>query len=233
MDLLLASHTDAGVATLTLNRPEKRNALSIELREELAAALAAIADDVDARCTVITGAGPAFCGGMDITQFGGDRAHRERLLAANEACFAALIDHPVPLIAAVNGPALGGGFALAALCDLRLAGRSASFGFPEVGRGIPASLGAAMAALPPAAARDLVLTGRLIDAAEALRIGLVGKVVDDDARALAAGEKAAAIAALPPGGIRTALGWMRHDPAAHWREQLAREEALLRETLLG
>jgi enoyl-CoA hydratase/carnithine racemase len=232
MDDLLAEHAD-GVATLTLNRPAKRNALSIELREALANALSAIAADGHARCTVLTGAGSAFCGGMDVTQFGGDRPHRLRLLAANEACFAALIDHPVPLIAAVNGPALGGGLALAALCDLRIAARSATFGFPEVRRGIPASLGAALAALPPAAARDLVLTGRIVDAGEALRLGLVSQVVGDAELPAVVAERAGAIAALPPRGVRTAVGWARHEPAPGWREQLAREEALLRETLLG
>jgi enoyl-CoA hydratase len=233
MDDLLAEHAADGVATLTLNRPDKRNALSIELREALANALAAIAADENARCTVLTGAGSAFCGGMDVTQFGGDRAHRERLLAANDTCFAALLDHPVPLVAAVNGPAMGGGFALAAFCDVRIAGRSAAFGFPEVRRGIPASLGAAMAALPPAAARDLVLTGRVIDAGEALRLGLVSEVVDDAQLGAVAAGRAAAIAALPPRGIRTAVRWMRPEPAADWRAQLAREEALLRQTLLG
>ena len=145
---LLVERAAEGVATLTLNRPEKRNALSIELREALAEALTSTAGDEQARCTVLTGAGSVFCAGMDVTQFGGDEKHRGRLLAANEACFAALLDHPVPLLAAVNGPALGGGFALAAFCDVRVAAASAAFGFPEVRRGIPASLGAALAALP-------------------------------------------------------------------------------------
>jgi enoyl-CoA hydratase/carnithine racemase len=230
---LLVVRGAGGVATLTLNRPEKRNALSIELREGLASALGEIAADDDARCTVLTGAGPAFCAGMDVTQFGGDEAHKRRLLAANEACFAALLDHPVPLLAAVNGPALGGGFALAAVCDVRVAARSAAFGFPEVRRGIPASLGAAMAALPTGLARELVVTGRVLDAGEALRAGLVADVVEDERLAEVAAERAAAIAVLPPRGIRTSVGWMRRDPAPSWREQLAREEALLRSTLLG
>jgi enoyl-CoA hydratase/carnithine racemase len=128
---------------------------------------------------------------------------------------------------------MGGGFALAALCDVRIAAASASFGFPEVRRGIPASLGAAMAALPPAAARDLVLTGRTIDAGEALRLGLVAEVVDDAHLPEVAAERAGAIAALPPRGLRTAVGWLRREPAGDWRAQLAREEALLRSTLLG
>jgi enoyl-CoA hydratase/carnithine racemase len=174
-----------------------------------------------------------FCAGMDVTQFGGDEAHRRRLLAANEACFAALVDHPVPLLAAVNGPALGGGFALAAVCDVRVAASSAAFGFPEVRRGIPASLGAALAALPAPLARELVVSGRVLDAGEALRCGLVREVVEVADLASVAAARAAEIAALPPRGVRTAVAWARHDPAPSWREQLAREEALLRETLLG
>jgi enoyl-CoA hydratase/carnithine racemase len=227
--VLQVSRPSRAVAVLTLDRPEKRNALSIELRAALAEALHAVGADESARCTVLTGAGPAFCAGMDVTQFGGDRAHRERLLAVNEECFDALLEHPVPLVAAVNGPALGGGLALAALCDLRVAAPAAAFGFPEVTRGIPASLGAALAALPPAAARDLVLTGRIVGADEALRLGLVSAVADD-VLALAL-ERAAAIAALPPRGVRTAVAWARHEPL-DWRAQLRREADLLRTTLL-
>lgn len=220
-----------GVCTLTLDRPAVHNALSIELREALAQALVAAARDERARCTVITGAGSSFCAGMDTTQFGGDADHRRRLLAANDACFAALLAHPLPLVAAVNGPALGGGLAIACLCDLRLASPSATFGFPETRRGIPPSLGAALAALPPAVARDLALTGRIIDAPEALAVGLVS-AVHDDVLALAH-ERAAAIAAIPPRATSTTVRWARLEPAPDWRAQLARETALLHEVVGG
>ena len=87
---------------------------------------------------------------MDVTQFGGDRAHKERLVETSVACFRAVGNCAKPVVAAVNGPALAGGFALALLCDLRLAAEEASFGFPELPRGIPPSYAAARAALPAA-----------------------------------------------------------------------------------
>lgn len=218
-----------GVTTLTLRRPERHNALSIELREALSDALAAIARDAQARCTIVTGAGASFCSGMDHTEFGGDAAHRRRLLEVNEAFFAALLDHPLPLVAAVNGAALGGGFALAALCDLRIAAPGARFGFPEARRGIPPSLGSALRVLPAPVAYDLALTGGTLDAERARELGLVSAVTDADALLGAAGECAAQIAAIPARATRTSVAWMRRGP---WREQLERESALLRATLL-
>jgi enoyl-CoA hydratase/carnithine racemase len=113
---------------LCLNRPEKRNALSIELRELLMLELGALAADGEVRCAVLTGAGTAFCSGMDRNEFGGDRAHRGRPVAASLGAFAAVGTFAKPLIAAPNGPALAGGFALALLCDLRIAGPEATVG---------------------------------------------------------------------------------------------------------
>jgi enoyl-CoA hydratase/carnithine racemase len=161
-----------GVALLRLNRPEKRNALSIELRELLVEAMGALAADDHVRCAVLTGAGPAFCSGMDRGEFGGDRAHRERLVAASVDAFAAVGTFPKPLIGTLNGPALAGGFALALLCDLRLAAPETTVGFPEAARlGIPPAYAAARAALPAALARELCLTGAVLDADAALRRG--------------------------------------------------------------
>jgi enoyl-CoA hydratase len=210
-----------GVALLTLDRPEKRNALSIELRLALAEALS----DTDARVVVITGAPPAFCAGMDVTQFGGERDHRERLLAANDRFFEALLGCPAALVAAVNGAALGGGFAVALLCDVRFAGPDAVFGFPEVQRGVPASLGSALAALAPGLARDLCVTGRLVNAREAVSLGMARKGPLEDALACAR-----EIAELPESAVGRGVTWGRQGP---WREQLERERELLRSTLLG
>jgi enoyl-CoA hydratase len=218
-----------GVTILTLARPERHNALSIELRAALTDALAAIARDADARCTIVTGAGSSFCSGMDHTEFGGDAAHRRRLLEVNEDFFTALLDHPLPLVAAVNGPALGGGFALAALCDLRVAAPTAEFGFPEARRGIPPSLGSALRVLPPAVAHDLALTGRSLNAAQAAALGLAGAVVEARDLLDVARERAAEIAAIPASATRTSVAWIRQGA---WREQLDREAALLRATLL-
>src|SRR4051812_11062123 len=109
---LSVAHMD-GVARLTLQRPDQRNALSIELRSALAEALNTIGHDETIRCALITGAGDAFCSGMDISEFGGDRPHRERLVRTSVALFRAVGGFPKPLVAAVNGPAIAGGFALA------------------------------------------------------------------------------------------------------------------------
>jgi enoyl-CoA hydratase len=221
-----------GVALVTLDRPEKRNALSIGLRAEAADALVRLGAAEDVRCTVITGAPPAFSSGMDFTEFGGPREQRERLLVANEAFFGAVLEHPVPLVAAVNGAALAGGFALALLCDVRVAAVSAVMGFPELGRGIPPSLGAAMRVLPPGVAREICLTGRVLSAAEALELGVVSAVVDDEAVVEEAVALATGIASRDPRAIATVVAWTRA-PVADWRQQLDRERALLRSSLLG
>ena len=228
---MLAVSSEDQVGTLTLARPEKRNALSIELREAIASALGKLVEG-GGRCTVITGAPPVFCAGMDVTQFGGPPEQRVRLLAATEAWVGALVEHPVPLIAAVNGAALGGGFAMALLADIRIAGESARFGFPEIKRGIPPSLGAALSSLAPAVARDLCLSGREIDAAEALRLGVVSEVVPDEQLASVAQDRACAIAALPERGVRQILEWTRRGESSEWRHQLAREAELLRRVVL-
>src|SRR5213593_2862108 len=107
-ELVLTACTN-GVATVTLNRPEKRNALSIELRLALADAFDRVGADGDVSVVVVTGAGTAFCAGMDRSQFGGDDANRNALYTSTTGLFEALARVPVPVIAAVNGPALGGG----------------------------------------------------------------------------------------------------------------------------
>lgn len=125
-------------------------------------------EDPDVRVTVVTGAPPAFCAGMDVDEFGSGAP----LAHSTEAMVDALLAHPKPLVADVNGTALGGGFALALLCDIRVVRPEASFGFPEVERGIPASYGAAATALPPGLAAELCLTGRTVDYREAISLGI-------------------------------------------------------------
>src|SRR4051812_22169422 len=218
-----------GVARVTLDRPEKRNALSIELRVELADALAAEAADPAVRSLVLTGAGSAFCAGMDVTQFGGDRAHKEELVETSERLFEILARLPVPVVAAVNGPAVAGGFALALLCDVRVAAPAATFGFPEVGRHIPPPYAAAAAALPPALARRLCLTGEVVGAARALELGIVSEVSDDlQPRAV---ELAGAIAASP--AARETKRRILHAGETTWLRGLADEGRVFREALLG
>jgi enoyl-CoA hydratase len=220
-----------GVALLTLNRPDKRNALSIELRELLISVLAALEADDDVRCAVLTGAGTVFCSGMDRDEFGGDRAHRERLVDASIGAFTAVGTFAKPLIAALNGPAVAGGFALALLCDLRLAAPEAQVGFPEAARlGIPPAYAAARAALPAPLARELCLTGAVLNAKQALKRGVVSEVVYPvRKRAL---KLAGEMAAQPPSATFATKRRILVEREAVWGPLFAEEVRALRETLL-
>jgi len=170
-------------AVLSLNRPDKRNALSRDLIAALADAVARAADDAAVRCVVLTGNGPAFCAGMDLDELRGslgnaaDGAWEDA--AKLSALYEAIYRLPKPTVAAVNGAAVAGGAGLAAVCDLALAVPAARFGYPEVRRGLVAAmvLPHLLRHVGERAARWLLLTGELIDAAEAYRIGLVNAVV--------------------------------------------------------
>ena len=230
-DLLSIERRDQ-VAVVTLRRPEKRNALSIELRRELADAFGALCSDEAVGCIVLTGSGSAFCSGMDTDQFGGDRANRESLVETTTLAFQAVGECQRPVVAAVNGPALAGGFALALLCDLRVASRRATCGYPELPRGIPPSYAAARAMLPATVAQELCLTGRIVDAVEAQRMGIVRELADGDVlpRALELAER---IAGLPRQAIletkRRTLLERRH----LWGFLFDEEERVFRRALLG
>ncbi|HKZ52508.1 MAG TPA: enoyl-CoA hydratase-related protein [Candidatus Acidoferrales bacterium] len=168
------------IATLTVNRPEVRNALSKETVEEMHAALRTLAARDDVGVLILTGAGEkAFVAGADIREIR-ERGKREALEAINQELFMAVENFPFPVIAAVGGYALGGGFELALACDLRVAAEEACFGFPETGLGIIPAAGGTQR-LPRhigwGKAKELVLTGEIIDAREAERLGLVSKVV--------------------------------------------------------
>jgi enoyl-CoA hydratase/carnithine racemase len=218
--ILLREDVGDGVVVLTLNRPEKRNALSFELRDALADEL-----ERDAGAFVVTGAGSAFCAGMDVTQFGGDAANRRRIVDTSTRLFRALALCPAPVAAFVNGPALAGGFALALYCDLRVAAPDATFGFVEVARGIPASYAAARASLPEGVARELCLTGRVLGAAEAQRLGVARSGTLDDA-------VAAAGAAATPAGRETKARVLRAGRTT-WLPLLEDEERALRAAVLN
>ena len=220
---------DDGVALVVLDRPHKRNALSLELRTALADAFDAVVAAEGMGALVLTGAGPAFCSGMDVTQFGGDRAHKERIVTTSVRLFESVARCPLPTVAAVNGPALAGGFALALLCDLRVAAPEASFGFPELGRHIPPSYAAAAAALPEAVARELCLTGRMIDANEALALGVVSKVGGLELALATAAE----IARAPVAATREVKRRILLGGEATWQALLREEERALRSALLG
>ena len=229
---LLSIERRGDVAVLTLCRPEKRNALSIELRVELADAFAALSDDDGIGCVVLTGAGCAFCSGMDTDQFGGDRTNRERLVETSTLAFQAVSDCKRPVVAAVNGPALAGGFALALLCDLRLASAKASFGYPELPRGIPPSYAAARAVLPATVAQELCLTGRIVQAQEAQRMGIVREVTAGEVlpRAIDLAER---VAGLPRQAILETKRRTRLERTHLWGFLFDEEERVFRRALLG
>ncbi len=229
---LLSLERQEDVAVVTLQRPEKRNALSIDLRVELTDAFSALGDDEDVGSVMLTGAGPAFCSGMDVTQFGGDRAHRERLVETSISCFRAIAGCQKPVVAAVNGPALAGGFAIALLCDLRLASEEATFGFPELPRGIPPSYAAARAALPAAVAAELTLTGRTLDAFTALKMGVVGAVHPTGELIPRSLELAGRIAAGPRGALAATKRRILLDRQRSFGHLFEEEERALREALL-
>jgi enoyl-CoA hydratase/carnithine racemase len=163
------------VARLTLNRPEKKNALSIQLRDEMSDALDALADDAAVKAVVVTGAGDVFSAGFDLKEF--EQPERaDELWKSSDRWHATLLRFPLPLVAAVNGPALAGGFDLAVMCDIRVAADTARFAHPEITFG-DVVFGPLHDLVGGAVARDLCFTGRVIEAPEAKELGLVSSVV--------------------------------------------------------
>lgn len=174
---------DGGVAIVTVNRPDKRNALNATVRTELIAVLDFLRGQDNARVLVITGAGDkAFIAGADIDEFAERTPVEQRGIMCQRTVFADLADFSKPTIAMINGFALGGGCEIALACDLRIAGKSARLGQPEIKLGIIPG-GGGTQRLPrligTGRALRMILTGEMIDADEAARIGLVDITVDD------------------------------------------------------
>lgn len=176
-EILVVDRRDK-VAVVTLNRPEKRNALSIALRNEIDQCLRELEADDGVSAVVVTGTGPAFCAGFDTTEFAADKI--QAVEESSNRYHRRLVQFGKPLVAAVNGPALGGGLDLAVLCDVRVAAEGAAFAHPEIKFGAPVLFGPLREIIGGGLARELCLTGRRIDSQEALRIGLVNKVVPAD-----------------------------------------------------
>jgi methylglutaconyl-CoA hydratase len=197
----------AGVATITLCRPEKRNAISFELLEELLAAL----DDVErstANVLILTGEGKAFCAGLDLEELRSllGKTHQENVEDTTRIAriFRRLYDFPKPTIAAVNGAAVGGGVGIATMSDFTLAVPEARFGYTEVRIGfMPAIVSSILVwQVGHKAARDLLLSGRLFDAAEAQRLGLVNEIVAPEKLMDRARELAAQLLENSPAAVR-------------------------------
>jgi methylglutaconyl-CoA hydratase len=172
----------SSIATITLNRPEKRNAISYELIDDLLAALDDVAES-SALVLILTGTGKAFCSGMDLDNLKAlvGRSPEQNLKDSETMArlFRSLYDFPRPTIAAVNGAAVAGGCGLATLCDFTLAVPEAKFGYTEVKIGfVPAIVSTfLLRQVGEKHARDLMLTGRILGADEALRIGLISEIV--------------------------------------------------------
>ena len=227
-----------GVATITLNRPDKRNAISYELIDDLLSALKRAAES-SAQVVILTGAGKAFCAGMDLEnlqQLTG-RTHEQNLKDSETmgALFRTLYDFPKPTIAAVNGAAVAGGTGLATLCDFTLAVPEAKFGYTEVRIGfVPAIVsGFLITNIGEKRARDLLLTGRIFSAQEAHTLGLVNEIVAPEQLLVRANELAAQLMENSPASLRATKGLLSSFAREEMdrRVQLAvRENAAIRQT---
>ncbi len=199
--------TKGGVAVLTIDRPEARNAIDRETIAEIRGALATLRGDAALRTLIVTGAGDkVFVSGADVRTLMA-RSTKDVLDAGNNRLFREIEELPFPVIAAVNGFALGGGLELALACDIRIASSTAQMGLPETGLGILPGAGGTTR-LPRIVglgiAKEMVLTGRILDAEEALRVGLVNRVAAPADLMTAARDVAAAIAKRAPVAVRLA-----------------------------
>ena len=222
---------DSGIATITLNRPDRRNAISFELIDDLLRALQEV-EASDARVLIVTGAGKAFSSGMDLdnlkTLIG--RSPEENLKDSDTMVrlFRALYEFPKVTIAAVNGAAIAGGTGLALLCDFTLAVPEAKFGYTEVRIGfVPAIVSTfLLRQVGEKQARDLLLTGRIIGAEEAARMGLINEIVAPENLMMRARELAALLMENSPTSLRATKKLLND----HARAELdSRIEAAVRE----
>jgi len=202
-----------GIATLTLNRPDRLNALGGTLRDDLFDAVTRSAADPEVRVMVVTGAGKGFCSGGDVKAMGEAKAGQrerpliEKIAPSRDRTLLAMREAPQPIIAAVNGAAAGAGMNLALGCDIRIASTAAKFTQAFVKRGLHPDWGGTYflpRVVGTAKACEMIFTGDVIDAAEALRLGIVSRVVAPEELMPTAYELARRIAAGPPVAIRLA-----------------------------
>lgn len=208
-DLLVTAN--GPVLTITLNRPEVRNALRTNLLKELADTLVEAYKDDETRCVVLTGGQEVFAAGADLNELDEQRTNKA-LREERWKCWQTFREFPKPMIAAVNGYCLGGGNELAMTCDIIIAGEGAKFGQTEVNVGLVPGAGGTQrltAAMGKAKAMRYILSGELILAQEAFRVGLVSEVVADDRTVLRAQALAAVLAEKSPLAVRLAKEQVR------------------------
>jgi enoyl-CoA hydratase len=226
-DVVLCERRGA-IALITINRPAALNALNAAVIDGLAATLRDLAGDPSLRAVVLTGAGKAFAAGADIASMQSmSTADAERFARKGQDLAAAVEALPVPVIAAVNGFALGGGCEVAMACDIVIAGAKAKFGQPEVNLGVIPGFGGTQRLVRRAGfavAMDLCLTGRMIDATEAVQIGIASRVVDGDVLEEAL-KIAATIAEKGPVAVRLAKRVLHENADADLKTGLAAERS--------
>jgi methylglutaconyl-CoA hydratase len=206
---------DGALAVITLNRPDKRNAISYELIDELLRALEEVEKSA-AQILILTGAGKAFCSGMDLENLRSIIGRTDEQNLADSATmarlFRSLYEFPKVTIAAVNGPGIAGGCGLATLCDFTLASSEAKFGYTEVRIGfVPAIVSAfLLRQVGEKHARDLLLTGRIIGAEEAFRMGLVNEIVAPESLLERARDLAASLLGNSPASLLATKRLLKH-----------------------
>jgi enoyl-CoA hydratase len=222
----------AGVGRVTLDRPGKLNAISIKMRDEISACLAAWRDDPAIRAVIFTGAGRAFSAGFELDEFRRPELHAE-ILRSSSRYHRDVWSFPKPTIAAVNGLAIGGGFDLATLCDLRVAAEAGWFAHPELEHGAPPLYSPLRWIVGDGVARDLLLTRRRITAQDALALHLVREVVYDDALLVAAQALAEKIVQAPAAAVGFLKARIVESPGRGFDETFAEEhDRAFREHLL-
>ncbi|MEL6839076.1 MAG: crotonase/enoyl-CoA hydratase family protein [Pseudomonadota bacterium] len=223
-DEVVRYSTENGVATVTLNRPDQRNAINPEVCDAIRTAFDQVEGDRDVRVAILTGAGALFCAGMDLKAFAGGAGDA---ILFGQYGFGGFVkrNRSKPVIAAVEGAALAGGFEMMLACDLVVAGQSAQFALPEVRIGLIPGAGGAVrlpVSVPRVRANEILLTGKPFGASDAASWGVINRVVPDGAALTVAQEMANDIASNAPLAVRhtLAIANAAHaaNDAAHWPE---------------
>jgi enoyl-CoA hydratase/carnithine racemase len=232
--MMLATDIDSeGIAILRLDNERRRNALSIAMRDAISDTLEQWTSDDRVRVVVLTGTGTTFCAGFDLKEFTQPDLART-IRDSSRRYHLAVWEFAKPVIAAVNGAALGGGFDLSLLCDLRIATPKAEFGHPEIKFGAPPLFTPLQWIVGAGIARDLCLTGRRIDAAEGHRLGLVNAIADSDRLMEEAKATARVIAEAPQPALQATKRYLASSAGVTFDEAFTVEhDRVFDEFLLG